>query len=353
MGLDGTRGGQAFNDQLYAGLASQEFGQLTFGRQKTLSNDLIGVYDPAGGSYNYSLLGFSGTPVAGMGFTDDGRIDDTLKYRVAYGPVHFGAMYKFIDGTAGSSGANPTAAAPQCGPTGAACASHNDAYQFNLGGKLAGFELDGVVSRFNQAVTYGALGVGTTTVNGVVENNLGNPGLAGTAADITSFLVAGRYTWSQFKLFAGYANDQYRNPHDQVGVGANIGQGDYALVSANNGAFPNAKILQTEWAGVKYAYDPKTEFTLAYYHEGQNGFGTAAQLATCGEARINRATLAAVRSGNCSGDLNVVSGYVDYHFTKRFDIYGGMMYSVVSGGMAAGYLYSNNFAPSFGARFTF
>ena len=71
---DGSRGGQAFNDQLYAGLSSKTYGQLTFGRHKTLTNDLIGKYDPAGGSYAFSVIGYSGTPVAGLGLTENARV---------------------------------------------------------------------------------------------------------------------------------------------------------------------------------------------------------------------------------------------------------------------------------------
>jgi len=36
--------------------------------------------------------------MAGGGDTEDTRWDDALKYRLTYGPVHFGAMYKFADG---------------------------------------------------------------------------------------------------------------------------------------------------------------------------------------------------------------------------------------------------------------
>ncbi len=357
MNADGTRGGQAFNDQLYAGLASKTFGQLTFGRQKSLSNDLISVYDPAGGAYDYSVIGYSGTPVAGLGETDLGRLDDTIKYRLEYGPAHFGALYKFKDGSAGVAAAAPTATAPQCGPIGTSCASHNDGYQFDLGGELYGFSLDGVYSHFNQAITYSTLGTAPLAANGVnpAENTLGNQGLGGTVADLDSFMVAGKYSWNQFKFYAGYANDQYKNPSDRAGIGANSGQGDYSIVSVNNGAFPHTKILQTEWVGAKYAWDPKTEFTIAYYHEGQNGYGTTANLATCGLARLNATNpnSSAPRSGTCSGGLNAVSAYVDYHFTKRFDMYGGFMVSGVTGGMASGYLYTANFAPTVGARFSF
>jgi hypothetical protein len=42
------------------------------------------LYDPAGG-----------------GDTEDTRWNDALKYRLTYGPAHFGAMYKFADGSGG------------------------------------------------------------------------------------------------------------------------------------------------------------------------------------------------------------------------------------------------------------
>ena len=106
---DGSRGGQAFNDQLYVGLASKEFGQLTFGRHRSLTTDLVGAYDPTGGASNYGLIGYSGTYVAGLGNTENGRWDDSFKYRVEF-PVfanglstRFGAMYKFADGNGGSN----------------------------------------------------------------------------------------------------------------------------------------------------------------------------------------------------------------------------------------------------------
>ena len=39
--------------------------------------------------------------MAGGGDTEDTRWDDAVKYRLTYGPVHFGAMYKFADGSGG------------------------------------------------------------------------------------------------------------------------------------------------------------------------------------------------------------------------------------------------------------
>ena len=128
---DGSRGGQAFNDQLYVGLANPTFGQLTFGRHKNLSIDMVGAYDPAGGSYAFSVIGYSGTPVAGLGDTGNGRWDDSFKYRLDYGPAHFGAIYKFADG---NGGCNYTGALVAPKTTVQNCyATHNDAGQ--VGGR--------------------------------------------------------------------------------------------------------------------------------------------------------------------------------------------------------------------------
>src|ERR1700675_639302 len=98
--IDGARAGQPFNDEYYAGISSKDFGTLTFGRQRSLGTDTMLAYDPAGGAYDFSFIGYNGT-MAGGGDTQDTRWDEAIKYRVAYGPVHFGAMYKAVDGSGG------------------------------------------------------------------------------------------------------------------------------------------------------------------------------------------------------------------------------------------------------------
>ena len=59
INLDGARGGQAFNDQLYVGFSNKTFGQLTFGRHRSLASDLLSAYDATGGSFglfNHQLV---------------------------------------------------------------------------------------------------------------------------------------------------------------------------------------------------------------------------------------------------------------------------------------------------------
>ena len=171
------------------------------------------------------------------------------------------------------------------------------------------------------------------------------------------FGVAAKYTYNQFKFFAGYVHDELQNPSQNVGIGATNQQGGYQLSSVNNDFYAHPKVLQTVWAGVRYAYNSKLELIGAYYYVNQNQFGTTAQDLTCTTAKTQNA-----KAAQCAGDLNAVSLYADYHFTKRFDVYGGLEVSAVDGGVAGGtvssagkltalgYNYYTNWAPVVGAR---
>ena len=146
--IDGARAGQPFNDEYYAGISSEHFGTLTFGRQRALGTDAMLLYDPAGGSYAFSYIGYNGT-MAGGGDTEDSRWDDALKYRLAYGPVHFGAMYKFANGSAGCFSGTAGWTAATCTPE----AAHNNAYGFDLGGNYRKFSAEVVFQHYNQAIS--------------------------------------------------------------------------------------------------------------------------------------------------------------------------------------------------------
>ena len=55
----------------------------------------------------------------------------------------------------------------------------------------------------------------------------------------------------------------------------------------------------------------------------------------------------------CAGNLQAVSFLIDYRPLKRLDVYGGMLYLIASGGIASGYIHSNNFAPTVGVQLSF
>ena len=356
---DGARAGQIFNDELFGGLSSVNFGTLTFGRQRSLGTDAMLAYDPAIGAYSFSFIGYNGL-MAGGGDTQDTRWDYSLKYRITYGPVHLGAMYKFASGQGGCFSDSATWTAFTCTPED----PHNTAYGLDLGGVYNNFAGDVVVQNVNQAISVVNPLLGPTsptqpyqsTTNSINTNPITGPNLIGMGnteygivTDNTAIMVAGKYTWNQFKFYGGYEHILYHNPSNPLGVGATA-QGGYQLSGVEDNNLDSAKIVQVFWTGVRYAYNDKTDIVLSYYHELQNNFRVPS---TCSYAAEYRSS--------CSGTLDEVSGFVDYHIFKKFDVYAGIAYSIVTGGLAIAiphgpgvpYYYNNNIAPTVGARYTF
>ena len=357
--IDGARAGQPFNDEIYGGVSSTLFGTLTFGRQRSLGTDAMLIYDPAGGAYAFSYIGYNGT-MAGGGDTEDSRWDDAVKYRLTYGPVHFGAMYKFADGTGGCYSASSTWTAATCTPESA----HNNAFGFDLGGGYGKFSADVVYQHYNQAISVlnPLLGPQSptqpyqSTTNSINTNPITGANVIpttntvyGIVTDNNAIMAAAKYTWKPFKFFAGYEYIWQNNPSNPLGVGASD-QGGYIMSGVEDNNLDSEKLVQIWWTGAKYAFDSKTEITFAWYQQRQNTFRVPP---TCSPT-------AGFRS-SCAGNLNEVSLYADHHFTPRFDAFAGLAYSYVDGGLAIAiphgpgvpYFHNNNFAPTIGGRFAF
>jgi predicted porin len=359
IAIDGARAGQPFNDEFYAGISSTNFGTLTFGRQRSLGTDAMLRYDPAGGAYAFSYIGYNGT-MAGGGDTEDSRWDDALKYRLTYGPIHFGAMYKFADGSAGCYSASSTWAATTCTPE----SVHNNAFGFDLGGDYGKFSADVVFQHYNQAISVlnpllgpqslSAPYQSTTdsiNTNQITGANLIDPNdtVYGIVTDNNAAMFAAKYASDRWKLFAGYEYIWQNNPANPLGVGASD-QGGYIMSGVEDDNLDSEKLVQIWWTGAKYTYRSKTDFTFAWYQQRQNDFRVPQ---TCSASAGFRAS--------CAGTLNEGSLYVNHHFTKRFDAYAGIAYSYVSGGLAIAiphgpgvpYNSNSNLAPTVGCRFTF
>jgi predicted porin len=357
--IDGARAGQPFNDEYYGGVSSTQFGTLTFGRQRSLGTDAMLQYDPAGGSYAFSYIGYNGT-MAGGGDTEDSRWDDALKYRLTYGPVHFGAMYKFVNGSGGCFSASATWTAVNCTPE----RPHNNAFGFDLGGEHGNFSADAVYQHYNQAISVlnPLLGpqslsapfqsttdsINTNPVTGV---NLIDPNetVYGIVTDNNAIMFAAKYKWDPLKFFAGYEYTWQNNPKNPLGVGASD-QGGYIMSGVEDNNLDTQKLVNIWWTGVKYSYDSKTDITLSWYQQRQNDFRLPPE---CSASAGFRAS--------CAGTLNDTSIYLDHHFTKRFDGFAGIAYSYVDGGLAIAiphgpgvpYNHHSNLAPTVGVRFAF
>ncbi len=318
VNLDSSVAGQAF-ETLYAGVSSKTYGSFTFGRQLTLLGDGINKYDPNYGSQAFSLIGMSGT-YAGGGDTEDKRVDNSLKYYGTYmGLVHFGAMYKFNNSNGGA----------------------NSLTQADIGAEYAGASLDAYYAKAKSAISLSPLSatqVGELPTLGYAISN----SLSGTISDNTTFSVMGFYKFDPFKFLFGYEHIKYANPANPLSAGF-IDIGGYNVAFVNNNAFPNAKVLDVYWAGVRYTVIPHLDLTGAYYGYHQNAYGTGANAGCSTNV-----------SGTCSGDYIDFSFDADYQLTKRFDVYAGAMYSGVRGGAANGYLYERtNINPTIGVRFKF
>jgi predicted porin len=329
---DSTRAGQMFEGGAYAGISHPVYGTLTAGRQNTFTWDTALHYDPAYAS-NLSLLGYSGAP-AGAGDTEDRLLDNTLKYTVGIGPVHGGVMYGFSE----SNGAGR-------------------AWQGNLGATYAGLSIDGVYSHITDAISAGPLTTNTTgalssaqvaamTLGGFSENNT----LAATVSDNTAWEVAVEYDLGAPKLFAGYERISYANPSNPLsdkgfvdGLGVDDTIGGYNILT-NNVAFPKDKILEIYWVGGRYAFTPDWELALGLYREEQNNYSNTKALAGCSNRDL---------SAQCSGAFNSVNLTTDYKLTKRLDLYAAIVWSDVEGGIGNGYLSTNEWSPTLGARFRF
>jgi predicted porin len=365
IAIDGARAGQPFNDEYYAGISSKLIGTLTFGRQRSLGTDTMLLYDPAGGSYAFSYIGYNGT-MSGGGDTEDSRWDDAMKYRITFGPAHFGAMYKFADGSAGCYSALAAAGsawtAANCTPE----AAHNNAFGFDLGGNYGKIFGDLVYQHYNQAISVlnplqgpqslspsGAYQSTTDSINTVPITGANlidtTNTVYGIVTDNNAIMATAKYASEAFKVFAGYEYIWQNNPANPLGVGASD-QGGYFMSGVEDNNLDSEKLVNIWWTGAKYTYRRKTDVTFAWYQQRQNDFRIPS---TC-------SAVAGFRS-SCAGTLNEGSLYLDHHFTRRFDSFAGVAYSWVSGGLAIAiphgpgvpYNSDSNFAPIVGSRFTF
>ena len=355
---DGSRCGQAFNSVAYGGVANSSYGTLTAGRQQSLMLDGLATYDPMNLSYAFSVLGYSGTPAAGIGSTETARWDDSVKYVYQYGPLHAAAMY--------TNGGQDT---PMIG----------QGFGANLGGSWRGVSVDGFYTREYGVVNAASI-PNPAYSSGFVTCEAGEcPNeLLGTVTDNEAWSVMAKYTTelgSELKdegvrdkltLYGGFVYIDLSNPDhaqsfyngfytlggyqiDTLTAGGGI-PGTAGYTAAFDRAFGSDRIENTEWAGVKYDFSWGLSLTAAYYHWGQDAFlnnkGQNCQQA--GKAKVGNLTPA-----NCAGDFNQASFLADYVFNKHFDVYAGISYTEIGGGLASAYLNDNMFMFASGARLKF
>ena len=313
---DTSRDGQLFQGGAFGGLSNPTFGTLTFGRHATPMLDLINAYDPQEGSNAFSPIGLSGA-AAGMGDTEDARLDRSIKYNVKYGPARLAAIYQFM-GTANNSGGD-------------------DASEFNLGADYGPLSIDALYG-----VKHDAINVG----NPASLSGSGAYTLAPTISDNHAYTVMAKYDLDPVKLYAGYEHIKFSNPNNPLNAADASGQAlsGFSYSNYSNTSYNINKTLHIMWMGEQFKITKDLKFDLGYYMYIQENYSGYAQ-----------ATCLSNNKSSCYGTEEFVSGVFDYRLNKRFDIYAGTMYTRVNDGMYVGnsFLHNNTLSTEGGVRFKF
>src|SRR5271165_6438169 len=200
------------------------------------------------------------------------------------------------------------------------------AYGFDLGGAYRGFALDAVYQRETDVVSASAASL--TTLKAVISDN-------------QSWSVQAKYTYefaggfkdegpcAKLTFYGGYENISFANPDPNPATF--IGQatiGGYIISAVTQNPYQTDKVLQLAWTGAKVELPSGWSFIGAYYHVKQNAFLGTVSAPAAGTIQTK---------ANSAGSYNDGSFVIGYRFTKHLDVYIGINYSALDGGLASGY----------------
>jgi len=317
---DSNRAGQAFNGEVFAGLSNSSYGTLTIGRQRSFQYEAFEEYDPQGLSYAFGIIGYS-AGFSGSGDTEAGRWNNSLKYTYQYGPLHVGAMY--------SNGGPDTGIFGQ-------------AYGFNLGGAYRGFAVDAVYQKENDVVSASA--ASPATLKALISDN-------------ESWSVQSKYTYksggsfkddapaAKLTFYGGFEHISFANPDkNPASFVEQTAIGGYLISAVTLNPYQTDRVLQLAWAGAKVEFPSGWSLTGAYYHVGQNAFLGTVSKPVAGTIQA---------AANASGSYNDGSFVIGYSFSAHFDVYAGVNYSALDGGLSSGYLNNSQTTVVTGMRLKF
>jgi predicted porin len=318
---DSSQAGQAFSSLAFAGVRSGTFGKLTLGRQYGLLYEDILKYDPNEGAYAFSLIGFSAV-AAGAGDSEYNRLAGSAKYANRVGPVRFGAQFQ-----------------PSGTDTGGL------AEEFDLGGDYAHLSLDATYVDKHDAIALGTYSPTAAQLAALIAKGLSlHDSLKATLSNNKCFALMARYEAGRLKVYGGYEHIAFADPDAGLN-GLKVGSpiiGGYSIASINSTSYARQRILQVGWGGLKYSITPKLTVTAAAYHYDQGSYATG-RTAGCSTAA----------APSCGGTEIAASLVLEYQFNAYFDLYGGLLQSRVSGGLASGFLNNATTSTTAGARLSF
>lgn len=351
VNFDSSRNGSWMNSQGYFGVSNNTFGTLTFGRTNSLSLDTQSKYDPVS-STAFSLLGFSAALPA-FGDTELGRVNTAFTYKVAIPNVGPFSVVR-LAGQAQVGGYDWQNGAQA-------------AYSGQIGFDWNNFSFDGVVEWAKDAVSLSTFGGSNNAVvdgAGVIKvpfegvNFYYDPNsvLKATLSNNFGVDLMGSYKWDRFKFYAGYIYARLTNPSDDYTSGFRTIYPEVfapaGAVTSNNYNF--AKVLNTFWTGVRYSVPDEwlhgygsLDLAAGFYYQSQNNFNFTVDKRGFTLGAACTGTGAFISSNKCAGSQDAISFMADWRPLKRIDVYAGVMYSNVYGGLANGFTQTYTyFAPT-------
>ncbi len=110
-------------------------------------------------------------------------------------------------------------------------------------------------------------------------------------------------------------------------------------------AYTVPRVLDTVWTGLRYALWSNLDLAAAAYWESQNNFLAPPDVCTGSGSTTS--------SSRCAGGRYSFSFLADFRPIPRVNFFAGLLVSNVYGGVASGFLHTQNVAPTVGMRVRF
>ena len=319
--FDSARGGTWDNGQAFVGISNPTYGTLTFGRSILLSMQALSAYDPVA-SVAFSQLGFTAL-YATFGASPTSRINTAFTYRLTYQGFRVAAQAQ-VGGYDQDNAAT-------------------EQYQAQIGTDFNRFSFDAITGYAKNALTFQSF-AGAAIPIGYNPYSI----VRATALNTGGIELLGRYEWDKFKFYGGCiyslsvnpSNPSFPNGVGTVAPGIIVPAG---FVTTN--AYTVPRNLNTIWTGLRYSVWSNLDLAGGVYWESQNDF--LAPPAVCAGSG------SATSSSRCAGGRYSYSFLVDYRPIPRVSLFGGLLVSTVYGGVASGFLNTENVAPTVGMRIRF
>jgi predicted porin len=274
--------GQLFAKEAYIGLSGNNWGRVTFGRNNNPILDVMNSYSPLQKAGLFMPYG-NGVYGAGGGISENGRVDNSIKYQLKSNNINYGLLYGF-GGTGGlKQGARGAAA--------------------NIGVETDRFGVQLVYEGFTDLLK--------TSTDPAVANTIDL-----TAYDQTALLLVAKFKLTdQLGMKIGAQQAKLTQPTFDANIpfisnlyGENVNKSSSYQGEANK--------INTAHLGFDYDLNEKTYTGVAYTYIGlpKYDFGTP-----------NAA--GAFPSHYLGGNIDAWSGLVIYRLYKGTDIYGGMIFT--------------------------